>query len=703
MKGRKRKIYAVGITMLMLMLILMIGPLDLFAHGFYCDDIPYNDIRAEDFVEYIDLGQQDFEVQFMPVKKHFAGFDINLINQEEGNTGWLLFEVRDENGHKIDEMKVDVSRITAGEWYKVYSNASLKKKRLYTLKISAEDCRTTPYLQIVTPDYLTEENISGDLLIGYAYAESAFDFQTKVLIVLLIIAVWGFMISSLWKGKGKDTILRVTSTGLFLTVILAWNYMYSSMDTYNLSFSNFQHDSETLVSGVIEADHNGAGAGWRRFGLGTYHDTAGVYNSYDRTFLTEDGWENGFSTNAAAIRIVADFYTREAAQTGNYVRFGNGEMFRILDAEDDGVNITVTLETDTILNESKYKSLRDITFYNGNKEEKSRGILEEYVSQYGLQGKIFRWMARHMEYDEVIENLHLLCSLMTAAVFVVIAAILWKKYSLVMAGCFLAIFWLSPWIVNFARNLYWVEFTWFIPMAVGLFCAWKIDNQKCRIISYIAAFLSVLIKCLCGYEYISVIMMGLIAFLLVDLVKVFYYKDKNRQKLVFRSVFIIGMMALAGFFAAVCIHAPLRSSDGNILDGIKSIFEQDVLKRTSGADLNNFPPAWWESFNTSVWEVLCRYFKFTTEIITGVTGDCFQLLCIIPLCIFVYDYKKNQLNIETAAMYVVFFMTSVSWFILAKAHSFVHTQMNYVLWYFGYIQICFYVIVEKIRVCIQKK
>ena len=308
-----------------------------------------------------------------------------------------------------------------------------------------------------------------------------------------------------------------------------------------------------------------------------------------------------------------------------------------------------------------------------------------------------------MEYDEVIENLHLLCSLMTAAVFVVIAAILWKKYSLVMAGCFLAIFWLSPWIVNFARNLYWVEFTWFIPMAVGLFCAWKIDNQKCRIISYIAAFLSVLIKCLCGYEYISVIMMGLIAFLLVDLVKVFYYKDKNRQKLVFRSVFIIGMMALAGFFAAVCIHAPLRSSDGNILDGIKSIFEQDVLKRTSGADLNNFPPAWWESFNTSVWEVLCRYFKFTTEIITGVTGDCFQLLCIIPLCIFVYDYKKNQLNIETAAMYVVFFMTSVSWFILAKAHSFVHTQMNYVLWYFGYIQICFYVIVEKIRVCIQKK
>ena len=68
-----------------------------------------------------------------------------------------------------------------------------------------------------------------------------------------------------------------------------------------------------------------------------------------------------------------------------------------------------------------------------------------------------------------------------------------------------------------------------------------------------------------------------------------------------------------------------------------------------------------------------------------------------------YDYKKNQLNIETAAMYVVFFMTSVSWFILAKAHSFVHTQMNYVLWYFGYIQICFYVIVEKIRVCIQKK
>ena len=263
-----------------------------------------------------------------------------------------------------------------------------------------------------------------------------------------------------------------------------------------------------------------------------------------------------------------------------------------------------------------------------------------------------------------------------------------------MAVVFFVTFWLSPWVINFARNLYWVEFTWFIPMLIGIFIAWKVERRQYRAINYLAAFIFIMIKCLCGYEYISVVMMGLIAFLMADFVQAVVQKNKERGMLLFRTILIMGLVALMGFFAAICIHGSLRG--GSLYEGIKHIFEENVLCRTYGGDMNKFGEAFWASFNASVWEVLCEYFKFSTEVITGVSGNIFPLLCIVPLCIFVIDYRRNRLDTELIAMYVIFFFTSISWFCLAKSHSYIHTHMNFVLWYFGFVQICFYVIVKKL-------
>ena len=118
--------------------------------------------------------------------------------------------------------------------------------------------------------------------------------------------------------------------------------------------------------------------------------------------------------------------------------------------------------------------------------------------------------------------------------------------------------------------------------------------------------------------------------------------------------------------------------------------------------MNEFASAFWPSFNASVWDTYRQYFHFYTEIITGVAGNLFPLLCIIPLCIFGYEVRTKRVNVELVAMYVVFFITTISWFCLAKGHSFIHTHMNYVLWYFGFIQISFYVIINKIISVIRK-
>ena len=325
-----------------------------------------------------------------------------------------------------------------------------------------------------------------------------------------------------------------------------------------------------------------------------------------------------------------------------------------------------------------------------------KGFLSPYVSQYGLQGKIFRLALRFLHNGEAVIHLsQLVCTIFLAITVTLLCVLIEKKYNMLMATCFFSVFWLSPWVINFARNLYWVEFTWFIPMVIGLFCSIYIESKKSRIISYILTFIAILVKCLCGYEYISTIMMGLITFLLADFIQSLISKDKEKGILIFRTTFIIGLVSLLGFMTAICMHAQIRGG-GNIAEGIVTIFKNDVLRRTAGADLNAFSSNLWDSINASVWEVLCKYFHFNTEVIISIPGKLFQVICIVPLGIFMYDYNKKVLDTNEVTLYVITFLTSISWIVLAKSHSYIHTHISYVLWYFGFVQICIYICINKI-------
>ena len=166
--------------------------------------------------------------------------------------------------------------------------------------------------------------------------------------------------------------------------------------------------------------------------------------------------------------------------------------------------------------------------------------------------------------------------------------------------------------------------------------------------------------------------------------------------MVFKTIVIMGVLALAAFALAMCIHGYIRGQ-GNIIQGIKTIINEDALRRTVGGDYNISEEKYWESIGASLWESVKQYFHFSTEIITGVSGNLFPVLCLAPAVIFVWEYREKKVNLELLVMYVVFFLTTISWFVLAKSHSYVHTHMNYVLWYFGFVQICFYIILNKIR------
>lgn len=698
MEMSRKKACLIISTCVLLFFVVAIGPLDVSAHGFFCDVVDLDRIPGEDRLDHADLAQSDVEVRFRPLKRHFKGFMFYFSAVPGGGGGTIRFTVLDRDGEPVDEVMVDIDGIPEERWYRVYTDKGLKKDQVYTLRITAQGHQGGLCLQRIDPGYLGKENLEGDILIGYAYAEPTFVLAEKVLLILSAIAVWLLVASWLAGSTRVSHVCRPIGLSLFLTVVLSWNFMFGSMDNKNTAFAGFQADSETLVTGVICAERDGVRVG--PYGLGRYTDNLGELKDYSRISATDDRWDNGYSRTGARIRIVDSGFARSVVVAGGYVRFADGVLFQIKDiAWADGY-MEISLQADSPLLPNRYGDIVDIRFLGPDKGVLPAGQLQPYVSQYGLQGKVFRHLARYLKYEDVVTVLQLLCSLAAASVFVLIALLSAYRYDLLFAACSYIVFWLSPWVVDFARNLYWVEATWFLPMLCGLFCSWKVEDKKCRIISYIGVFVTIAGKCLCGYEYISTIMMGMISFLLADLIVATFHRDKKRCILLSRTVVVMGLAALAGFIAAIAIHAKLRGA-GDIIKGIKDIVEQDVLRRVGGGDLNALPERYWASLNASAWETCRKYLHFPTEIITGMAGNLFLPLCIAPLGIFWCDHRKGRLDLGLPVMYAVTFLASISWFVLARPHSYIHTTMNYVLWYFGFIQICIYTLCRKIQTMIE--
>lgn len=336
--------------------------------------------------------------------------------------------------------------------------------------------------------------------------------------------------------------------------------------------------------------------------------------------------------------------------------------------------------------------IKDTGPYGLGEYNRENRTISNYKSQYGLQGKFFQIFHK-------IPGNNTFCAICTALTFVFLCFLIKKKFNTLLAFCFFITFLLSPWIVNFARNLYWVEFTWFIPMLLGLICSIKIQNKKIRLLCYVGAFLSILVKSLCGYEYLTVIMLGLVAFPLVDFFIALLNKDRKGATRLLKAVILLGICAILGFALALLIHARIRGN-GDIIEGLKSIYKHDVLRRTLGGNPEDFPAVYAGSLNASIKDVLRRYYNFHfcfhTDIILGINGRYFLLLTLIPLAIFMYKALHKRLDVQNIALYFVFYISSVSWFVLGKSHSYIHVHMNYVLWYFGFVQICFYVILEEV-------
>lgn len=375
------------------------------------------------------------------------------------------------------------------------------------------------------------------------------------------------------------------------------------------------------------------------------------------------------SENLVLVSVLAKNYTKAQTEPYGLSLLRGHKNNKIIFLDGDLKEASEKLDPDDINNIRPYDSLVGI-----------QGHIVNFFYRLGIKKiSVFRWAN----------------ALLTAAVLVAICYMIYKTYNGLLAGVFFVTFALSPWVTAFGSNLYWASYLWFLPLLLVFIYQYLPQNKRIKRYSLLALIgLSIFVKSLAGYEYISSIMIIAVIPIILD-----FFKSKAKHiKIQNVKAFIqISLVMIFGFILAFGVHASMRGN-GDILTGAQIIYNHDVKRRMSVGEYHNDKIAKLnEAKNASMINTVRRYVSFNTPLLTGlINGNSFMPLVIVSFLFLVVDAMKNYQKVKLELIvWILTLLAPLSWYILAKPHSYIHTHMNYVLWYFGFIQVTLYVIVKR--------
>jgi hypothetical protein len=482
----------------------------------------------------------------------------------------------------------------------------------------------------------------------------------------------------------------------FLVMLAAFQFnLFKTTSDYQ--FKTWRDGSEALVLGKIFADANGIKTGHSNMGFierGEPIKGPNVLAIYERidtpkglqtARISDEYWTNGFSKFSNKFLIQkADTntlgYADNDIRAGQEITLPNNSKRTITDIEKSGQYFIASyngefINPTSIKNEDILKLNNELQF-NFN----------QYPQQLGIQALALSFAYNHLSFVDSVFSLQFLMAAMMALVL----TLLIREIGLTISTTFAAVFFIcmvgSPWVVAISRNLYWASFLWFLPTVLAMYayrCPPSSRSQLLAIVMYGAA---IFVKCLAGYEYISSIILMSLTIFMID---PFRATPTLGMKVAIRMTVVMALVAVLGFLVAVMLHAANRAD--TLIEGLSQTLGWDALKYSAFGHMTGVGP------NIPLSEVISEYLtKWNTPVLFWLDGSrifpCFLLLTGLSLAAQFYTRDVNARR--DAALVIMTLLAPMSWFILMQKHSAVHVHLNYVLWYFGFIPACMFVIIR---------
>jgi hypothetical protein len=337
------------------------------------------------------------------------------------------------------------------------------------------------------------------------------------------------------------------------------------------------------------------------------------------------------------------------------------------------------------------------------------GAYTTYNSQIGGQGILFSALDRILPLTppEKLTFYRAFTSMLTALTLTTIILWFYFEFGLSIAIFVLASAVIAQWLVVFGRNLWWSTWAFYLPMAVVMhYLRHNRAPTKRQLVRFgILIAIVVFIKCLInGYEYISTT-------LIMMMVPFVYYSLLDKLSLrrfglgLFYAALGSGIAILLSFSI---LFFQIASVTGKLQDGVDHVIY--ALQKRTYADSNKFPAQYAPSYEANPIVVIAIYLKGTffnannyistsNPLISRFIFHFRYLYLIILLLIMsVYMYfrrnsgvteKKRQKSLALITTTWFSLLAPLSWFIIFKAHSFIHTHMNHLVWQMPFTLFCF--------------
>lgn len=256
----------------------------------------------------------------------------------------------------------------------------------------------------------------------------------------------------------------------------------------------------------------------------------------------------------------------------------------------------------------------------------------------------------------------------------------------------------SSWLTVFGRNLWWSTWAFYMPMSAVFFYLKSEtvpDNLNIKKLSAIV-FTTTLIKCIFnGYEYITT------TFVMTCVPIVYYFiRQQSKVSNLFYALVAIGVGAfLAILLSFVMLSAQIASVEGDMTKGITHILDS-FQRRAYALNPGDFPSEE-ASLRSSLRQVLDMYvfnsfftsrnFSFQgKDIIIEIRYSeliiAFAIVSVLLYSRRLFSSSRQDSKIEqqkqNALLGATWFsiLAPLSWFIVFKAHSYLHPHMNYIVW-----------------------
>jgi hypothetical protein len=331
-----------------------------------------------------------------------------------------------------------------------------------------------------------------------------------------------------------------------------------------------------------------------------------------------------------------------------------------------------------------------------------------YNSQIGGQGMFFCLLDRWTTFppEKKFHFFQALTSLLTAMTITAIVLWFYREFGLTVALFVLASSVCSQWLVVFGRNLWWSTWSFYLPVAVMMHYL-RFEREPFNIKPFtlgVTVFLTIFVKCLfTGYEYITTTLV----MMTVPLVYYGILKGWSYRKFLigFSTAAFSSCVAILFSFVILCFQ--VRSVKGSFRDGVNHIVY--ALAVRTHANPHNFSAEYTASLESGSVQVVTKYLKGTffdarehlsfsndlahfasAYLLKWTYGRLILLFIIMSGLLYILrnrcsseEEKGKRLALILATWFSI--LAPLSWFVIFKAHSYIHTHMNFVVWQMPFV------------------